>query len=85
MNEEGQKLGDVLSEIGEFTIKYDFNRRDQEVLLDRLLLLGEACAMLEELGLFKELEERHGKACERYASIMEELMSSIIEELMSKL
>ena len=63
-------LKEALLEITNLGIKYDFSAEDRIVLLDRCILLGEACKFLEELGLRKELEERHEKACEKTVELM---------------
>ena len=70
---EDKNLGTMLREIMKFTKKYDFNIKDRFILMDRMLLLGEACAFLEELGLNKELNDRHAKVC-KYAG---ELLNKI--------
>ncbi len=70
---EDRNLATMLKEIMMLSDKYDFNIEDRLTLMDRMLLLGEACAFLEELGLRKELNDKHAKAC-KYA---EELLNRI--------
>lgn len=51
-------------------LKYKFNTEDVQFMMDRCLLLGEAVAMLQELGLQSELTERHQKKCEEVVRLM---------------
>lgn len=54
----------------QFTIKYKFNEEDRNTMIDRCLLLGEACAFLEDLGLVEELGLRHKNICEKAAEVL---------------
>jgi len=63
-------LKDALLEITNLARKYNFKTEDRMVLLDRCILLGEACKFLEELGLHAELEERHKKTCRKTCEAM---------------
>ena len=69
MSEE-KHLNDVLVELMMLTEKYNFSVEDKLIVMDRCLLLGEACAFLESLGLLEELRERHKKVCENTAELM---------------
>ena len=55
-------LADGLIELSKLAFKYKFSVEDKLLLIDRCFLLGEACAFLEEMGLFGELGERYKKA-----------------------
>jgi hypothetical protein len=67
MSEEKQKLGEALVEILSLAKKYGFNEEDYFSLYDRMLLLGDACAFIEELGLYEELDVRHKRSCKNAA------------------
>jgi len=60
---EKRTLATGLTEIMMLTEKYKFSEEDKLCVMDRCLLLGEACAFLEDLGLYEELRKRHAKAC----------------------
>ncbi|HUW90846.1 MAG TPA: hypothetical protein VMV43_10095 [Candidatus Nanopelagicaceae bacterium] len=63
-------LKDSLLELTDLGTKYNFNAEDRTLLLDRCILLGEACKFLKELGLSEELNERHTKACKKTVELM---------------
>ena len=68
-----RNLATVLQDIMALTEKYEFNTKDKYTLLDRCLLLGEACYFLEELGLLEELKKRHIKACDEYVELVNKI------------
>ncbi len=67
---EDRNLATMLKEIMMLSNKYDFNIEDRLILMDRMLLLGEACAFLEDLGLTKELNDRHAKVCKHTQELL---------------
>ena len=60
---DNRTLADALQEMMNLVHKYDMVYEDFKLMLDRSLLLGEAMTMIEDLGLFEELKEKHKKAC----------------------
>ena len=62
---EKRTLADTLMDLMALSDKYDFTIEDRLLFMDRCLLLGEAVAFLQELGLGKELDERHNKVCKK--------------------
>ena len=70
---EKRTLATVLEDLMTFTIKYKFSEEDRLCVMDRCILLGEACAFLEELGLLEELRERHKKACKNTIEVLNKL------------
>ena len=70
---EEENLSNGLNEIMDLAKKYNFEVKDMEFLLDRILLLAEAMTLIETLGLSEELVEKHRKACERTVETMNKL------------
>jgi len=67
---EKRTLATALDELLAFTIKYKFSREDKLCVMDRCILLGEACAFLQDLGLYEELKKRHIEACKKAVVVM---------------
>jgi len=67
---EKRTLATVLEDLMTFTEKYKFSEEDRLCVMDRCLLLGEACAFLQDLGLYEELRKRHAKACKKAVVVM---------------
>lgn len=65
-----ENLKDALLEIINLGIKYNFSAEDRTLLLDRCILLGEACKFLDELGLHTELIEKYEKMCKKTYELM---------------
>ena len=63
-------LKEALLEIINLGIKYKLNAEDKTLLLDRCIILGEACTFLDELGLHTELIERYEKMCKKTYELM---------------
>ena len=70
MSEKELPLVDGLREIISLAKKYKFTEKDFILLADRILLLGEAIMMIQDLGLFLELSKRHEKKCEIASKVM---------------
>lgn len=66
-----RSLADMLADLMDLTNKYDFSGDDKLLFMDKCLLLGEAMAMIEELGLFTELNERHTKVWREFMEMIE--------------
>ena len=70
MSEKGLVLSDGLKDIMKLAEKYKFNQKDFCLLADRMLLLGESMRMIQDLGLFEEISERHKKQCKIASKVL---------------
>jgi len=66
-------LASALEDLMTLTEKYNFSEEDKLCVMDRCLLLGEACAFLQDLGLYEELRKRHAEACKITVEVLNKL------------
>ena len=70
MNEKEQPLAAGLRDIMKLAEKYKFTEKDFILLADRLLLLGEAMIIIQDLGLYEELAKKHEDKCKIASKVL---------------